>query len=75
MTSCPRCQSDNSRVEHEGRENGALVWTVHHCTVCRFTWRDTEPAATIRYAERDPFFRVDASDLEKYPVQLPRAGY
>ena len=36
---CPRCGGDQNRVEYQGKENGAVLWTVHYCTACCFTWR------------------------------------
>lgn len=46
---CPRCQADKKhlRTEHEGREDGKLVWTVYYCQRCSFTWRDSEPADSL----------------------------
>src|SRR3546814_8531211 len=41
---CPRCGGDHTRVEYQGKEDGQVIWTVHYCTACCFTWRDTEPA-------------------------------
>lgn len=72
MSFCPRCQSDKSacRVEHEGRDKqGDLVWTVHYCTRCSFTWRDSEPEESVVYAKRDPFSRISLD--KKYPVVMP----
>ena len=73
--SCPRCQSETKylRTEYEGREDGELVWTVYHCQRCAFTWRDSEPAASIDYAVRDAWFRVDADQLDQYPQNIPPA--
>lgn len=72
MSFCPRCQSDQaaSRIEYEGRDNkDKLVWTIHYCTRCSFTWRDSEPEESIVYAKRDPFSRVDLD--KQYPVVMP----
>ena len=73
--SCPRCNTnqDRCRLEHEGRENGTLVWTVYYCEACSFTWRDSEPAESIDYKTRDPWFRVDANQADSYPHNIPPA--
>jgi transposase-like protein len=75
MTACPRCCKEQNRIEYQGREDGKVVWTVYRCNACNFTWRDTEPPSTIDYDKRDPFFRVDADNPGRYPVQLPLHGY
>ena len=53
---CPRCQAakEHLRTEYEGREGGELVWTVFYCRRCSFTWRDSEPAESIDYANGKP---------------------
>ena len=76
MSFCPRCQADTNacRVEHEGLDaNGKIVWTIHHCTTCSFTWRDSEPEESIVYEKRDPFARMDLD--KKYPVVMPPPGW
>lgn len=71
MSNCPRCQGDQTRVEHEGVEDGQTVWTVYYCEACCFTWRDTEPAESIDASVRPKIFRVDPSEAERYPVIIP----
>ena len=70
---CPRCnaEKEHCRVEHEGREEGVLVWTVYYCEACAFTWRDSEPPESIDYEKRDAWFRVDPGQVEKYPQNIP----
>lgn len=72
---CPRCQSseEHLRTEYEGREEGELVWTVFYCRRCSFTWRDSEPAESIEYAEREAWFRADPDHPEKYGQNIPPA--
>jgi hypothetical protein len=61
------------RVEHEGKENGEIVWTVRYCKRCCFTWRDIEPAQSIDYELRDPWFRVNPDEPEQYMYNIPPA--
>ena len=72
---CPRCQSDEKhlRKEHEGYEQGVLVWTVFHCQRCAFTWRDSEPPESIDHNQRESWFHVDADDTDSYPYNIPIA--
>jgi len=72
---CPRCSSGEQhlRVEHEGREDGRIVWTVYYCRRCAFTWRDTEPGESIDPAQRDAWFQVDPDSPEKYSHNIPPA--
>ena len=72
---CPRCQSaeEHLRTEYEGREEGELIWTVFYCRRCSFTWRDSEPAESIDYAEREAWFRADPDHPEKYGQNIPPA--
>ena len=50
---CPRCRSakQHLRTEYQGREGDVVLWTVRHCNRCSFTWRDSEPAESIDYAQ------------------------
>ncbi|WP_372720462.1 non-oxidative hydroxyarylic acid decarboxylases subunit D [Immundisolibacter sp.] len=68
---CPRCGGDQNRVEHQGKENGTVIWTVHYCTACCFTWRDTEPALSIDPAKRRKVFQIDPSHPERFGVVIP----
>jgi len=73
MSFCPRCEStrDDCRVEMEGKEDGQLVWTIFHCGRCSFTWRDTELPESIDINQRDPWFKVDPDDPDRYVNILP----
>ncbi|MCC7410426.1 MAG: hypothetical protein IT495_02155 [Gammaproteobacteria bacterium] len=73
--SCPRCNvaGGECRVMHEGREDGAIVWTVFHCDRCAFTWRDCEPAVSASWSARPVWTRVNPDEPERYPVNLPPA--
>lgn len=74
MTTCPRCESSSSRVEHEGREAQSVVWRVYYCTACSFTWRNSELPASIDARERDPWFQIDAGGDMDFPYNIPPAG-
>lgn len=67
---CPRCLEQQIRQEHEGREGDTIVWRILHCLICSFSWRDSEPASAIDPATRDPDFRIDASNPDRFPVVL-----
>ncbi len=73
--SCPRCASadEHCRIEHQGRQNGEIVWTIRYCQRCCFTWRDCEPARSIDYNKRDAWFRVDPDHPEQYAYNIPPA--
>lgn len=68
---CPRCLGEKSELQHEGRDGDTLVWSIHHCLACSYSWRDSEPASTVDPAVRDIDFRVDASDLSRFAIILP----
>ena len=72
---CPRCKAvkESIRKEHQGLENGAVLWSVYYCTSCSFTWRDSEPEEVTDYEVRDPFFRVDPENPGGYPYISPPA--
>lgn len=66
---CPRCNSAQTSTVWQGREAGVVVWTIHGCGACQFTWRDTEPERSIRYELRKNALRVDLN--KQYPVVIP----
>ncbi|WP_375210833.1 non-oxidative hydroxyarylic acid decarboxylases subunit D [Hyphococcus sp.] len=68
---CPRCGTSSPRTDHEGTENGSVVWRVLFCKTCHYTWRNNEPAQTIDAAARDHFFDIDTSALDGLPIVLP----
>ena len=72
---CPRCNSGEQylRSVYQGREGGELVWTVYYCRRCSFTWRDSEPAESIDYGQREASFRADPDHPEKYKHNIPPA--
>ncbi len=74
--SCPRCRAaaPHCRVEHQGIEDGEVVWTVFSCAQCSFNWRDTEPDVSIRYENREPWLRMDPSEPERYRYNPPPVG-
>ena len=73
--SCPRCKAgqNHCRIEHEGTEQGELVWTVFYCQRCAFTWRDSEPPESIDHEKRGEWFEVDTDKPEQYPHNIPPA--
>ncbi len=73
MTTCPRCERDKTRLEYEGSETGRTLWRVYHCLACAFTWRDTEPAASIDAKMRDRWFQVDPDDDGGFSYNIPPA--
>ena len=72
-TDCPRCGRPGPRREHEGREDGELLWTVWHCNACSFTWRASEPAESIDPEQRPAWFAVDPDDRARYHHNIPPA--
>ena len=44
---CPRCLTEETRLEYEGKEQDRLVWRILHCVTCSYTWRDSEPPSTV----------------------------
>jgi hypothetical protein len=73
MHACPRCLGTAIRTEYEGREDGTTVWSILYCGTCSFSWRTSEPPSTIDPLVRNPDFRIDASDLDRFPVVLAPA--
>jgi len=67
---CGRCQSGGAIVDYEGKEDGAIVWTIYRCPTCNFSWRDSEPKSAIDPGTRSTDFAVDASNLDRYPKIL-----
>ncbi|MGX7927199.1 non-oxidative hydroxyarylic acid decarboxylases subunit D [Tsuneonella sp. HG094] len=67
---CARCKSDGALTDYEGRQDGAVVWTILRCPICNFSWRDSEPASAIDPETRARDFAVDAGDLDRYPKIL-----
>lgn len=67
---CPRCRGSEIETNYQGKEDGHVLWSVLHCLRCSFTWRDSEPAASIVTDQRDPFFNVNPEDIDRYPIVL-----
>jgi hypothetical protein len=67
---CPRCLTEETRLEHEGKEQDKLVWRILHCVTCSYTWRDSEPASTVDPKTRDADFRVDPAKIDQLAVIL-----
>lgn len=72
---CPRCNAGEElhRTEHLGREGDEILWRVYCCRRCCFTWRDSEPAESIDYEQREAWFRVDPERSEAYRHNVPPA--
>ena len=73
---CPRCNAgvQHLRTEYQGREGAEVLWTVFYCRRCCFTWRDSEPAESADYAQRDAWFRVDPDNAQGYRHNIPPSG-
>ena len=63
-TVCGRCKSSGAVTDHQGRQDGAVVWTILRCPTCNFSWRDSEPASAIGLGIRSADFAVDAANLD-----------
>ncbi|MBP1157171.1 transposase-like protein [Paenibacillus sp. PvR052] len=66
--SCPRCSHPDVRIEHKGKENQKIIWTLFYCKKCCFGWRDSEPQTTI--AQREQIFQINVEQFDKFPVIL-----
>lgn len=66
-TVCPRCAALGAAKDYEGMENGDVIWTIHRCPTCCFSWRDTESIGAIGVGIRSADFAVDARNLDRYP--------
>lgn len=65
---CPRCAAQSVEPLASSPVPGA--WEVQICTVCHYSWRDTEPA---RRTEREHYperFRLTTEQLES-AIELP----
>ncbi|MBA4355636.1 MAG: hypothetical protein C0409_13195 [Novosphingobium sp.] len=69
-TICPRCSSSGAATDYQGMEDGAVIWKIHRCVVCCFSWRDSEPRSSIGAGFRSADFAVDAANLDRYPKIL-----
>jgi vanillate/4-hydroxybenzoate decarboxylase subunit D len=68
MTTCPRCDSTQSKVLTESPVKGA--WVIYSCPVCFFTWRSTEPDMITDPAKYPKPFKVDPADIPN-ATQVP----
>jgi len=67
---CPRCGSDASIPDFLGVDGEKTVWTIHRCTACCFSWRDSEPASAIDPRVRAAEFAIDVSEPDLFPIVL-----
>jgi len=67
---CPRCATSGGATDYQGIEGGTVIWTIHRCPTCCFSWRDSEPASAIGIGIRSADFAVDAANLDRYPKIL-----
>lgn len=63
---CPRCEAETTKQVHAGLENGAVLWRVFHCDHCAFTWRDSEPEASINPKRRPEWAQLKDVDLNGF---------
>jgi C4-type Zn-finger protein len=70
---CPRCETDKTAQMRQGKEHGKVIWSVWHCHHCAFTWRDSEPAASIDPAQRPAWAQLKGVDLNTLRSVIPPA--
>jgi vanillate/4-hydroxybenzoate decarboxylase subunit D len=75
LTACPRCLADEKSVRHEhsAAHDGELLWSVLHCTRCSFTWRTSEPPASIDPMQRAKWAQMTSVNPADYRVNIPPA--
>jgi hypothetical protein len=61
---CPRCASPGALL---ATSPVAGAWELYACAVCCFSWRSTEPAATIDPERYPANFRVIAANVAAMP--------
>jgi transposase-like protein len=71
METCPRCAHSNLRLEHEGREDGELIWSSYYCQSCHYSFRDSEPENILNRDKRDPYFNLDTVDPADFTTLFP----
>jgi vanillate/4-hydroxybenzoate decarboxylase subunit D len=71
METCPRCAHSNIRLEHEGKEEGKLIWSSYYCESCNYSFRDSEPENILVRAKRTPYFNLDSVDPANFKTLLP----
>ncbi len=59
---CPRCESAKPDVLSHSPVKGA--WVVYHCSVCFFTWRNTEPDFITDPAKYNPHFKFKPESID-----------
>jgi len=71
--SCPRCQNEEKFcvVQHHGKEQGQVVWTVYNCSQCSFSWRDSEPSESIDHATREQWLNINPDNPELFRHNPP----
>ncbi|MEL0082461.1 MAG: non-oxidative hydroxyarylic acid decarboxylases subunit D [Gammaproteobacteria bacterium] len=70
MNSCPRCDKTNLRLEHQGREQGEVVWTIFYCEDCGYSFRDSEDERVLVRDQRRPEFNLESTNPEDYPFMM-----
>lgn len=71
MNSCPRCDKSNLRLEHEGKENGQVVWSIYYCQECGYSFRDSESERVLVRENRPDEFNLKSTNPEDYPFMMP----
>jgi hypothetical protein len=71
-TRCPRCLASGAEEQHAAHADEGVVWRVLHCERCWFTWRSTEPQATLDPKQRPAVFQFDEASLAAVRDIYPR---
>ena len=71
MDTCPRCAHSNLRQEHQGIENGEVIWTTFYCEDCHYTFRDSEPENILVREKRTPYFNLKSVDPANFTTLFP----
>jgi hypothetical protein len=63
---CPRCESAHPEIMSHSPVTGA--WTIFHCPVCFFTWRDSEPDFITDPVRYSPNFKFAPADMDNFGI-------
>jgi hypothetical protein len=67
---CVRCLADTAAVSAQAPD-GSGAWEIYSCSRCNYSWRSSEPDTITDPEKRDPFFQLDAVDLDELDSPLP----
>ena len=71
MDTCPRCAHSNLRQEHQGKEDGKVIWTTFYCQDCHYTFRDSEPENILVREKRTPYFNLETVNPDDFGTLFP----